>query len=73
MAHLHVIPAGHPRWLAQLTFRDALRGDPGLAAEYGALKRRLTTETTDREIYTAGKTAFVAQVLARHGVVLPTE
>ncbi|MET7999062.1 GrpB family protein [Amycolatopsis sp. NPDC005232] len=72
-AHLHVLPADHPRWHAQLTFRDALRADPALAAEYGLLKRRLTTETTDREAYTAGKTAFVTRVLARREVVLPTE
>ncbi|WIX77973.1 GrpB family protein [Amycolatopsis carbonis] len=73
VAHLHVLPAGHPRWQAQLTFRDALRADPAVSAEYAALKRRLTTETTDREAYTAGKTDFVTQVLARHGVVLPVE
>ncbi|MEV4597781.1 GrpB family protein [Amycolatopsis sp. NPDC049253] len=73
-AHLHVLPAGHPRWQAQLTFRDALRADPAAVAEYAALKRRLTTQTTDREAYTAGKTAFVTRVLACHGVmVTPTE
>ncbi|MEV6904220.1 GrpB family protein [Amycolatopsis sp. NPDC051372] len=70
LAHLHLIPAGHPRWQAQLTFRDALRADPALAAEYAALKHRLTTETTDREAYTAGKTDFVTRVLTRHGVVI---
>ncbi|WP_326834056.1 GrpB family protein [Amycolatopsis rhabdoformis] len=66
LAHLHVLPAGHPRWSAQLAFRDALRADPALAAEYAALKHRLTRETGDREAYTAGKTEFVTGVLSRH-------
>jgi GrpB-like predicted nucleotidyltransferase (UPF0157 family) len=54
-AHLHVIPAGHPRWTAQLTFRDALRADPALAAQYATLKRELTRTESDREAYTQGK------------------
>lgn len=62
-AHLHLLPEGHPRWRAQLEFRDALRADPGLAAEYAEVKRRLTGEVTDREEYTAGKTEFVRRVL----------
>ncbi|WP_239154012.1 GrpB family protein [Amycolatopsis sp. FDAARGOS 1241] len=49
LAHLHVLPANHPRWHAQLTFRDALRADPSLAAQYADLKRRLATSETDRE------------------------
>ncbi|MGW4397823.1 GrpB family protein [Amycolatopsis nivea] len=63
VAHLHLLPEGHPRWWAQLKFRDALRADPGLAAEYAEVKRRLAGEVTDREEYTAGKTAFVRRVL----------
>ncbi|WP_091616154.1 GrpB family protein [Amycolatopsis saalfeldensis] len=63
-AHLHVLPSGHPRRTAQLTFRDALRADPSLAAEYTALKRELTRTASDREAYTQGKTEFVHRVLA---------
>lgn len=63
-AHLHVLPAGHPRWTAQLNFRDALRADPALAAEYAALKRELTRTERDREAYTQGKSEFVQRVLA---------
>lgn len=63
-AHLHVITAGHPRWSAQLRFRDALRADPKLAGEYAALKRRLAVECAhDREAYGEGKSDFVAGVL----------
>ncbi|MFI5607986.1 GrpB family protein [Amycolatopsis sp. NPDC051903] len=73
LAHLHVLPAGHSRWHAQLTFRDALRADPALAAAYADLKHRLAASESDRERYTAGKTTFVTNVLAHHGVVLPTD
>jgi GrpB-like predicted nucleotidyltransferase (UPF0157 family) len=66
-AHLHVLPAGHARWTAQLNFRDALRADPALAAEYAALKRELARTENDREAYTQGKSEFVARVLARQG------
>jgi GrpB-like predicted nucleotidyltransferase (UPF0157 family) len=63
-AHLHLIEAGHPRWGAQLAFRDALRRDPGLAREYAELKRRLATaHGHDREAYTEGKAEFVNLVL----------
>jgi GrpB-like predicted nucleotidyltransferase (UPF0157 family) len=66
MAHLHVIRAGHPRWAAQLAFRDALRADDGLARRYEALKWQLAREHGhDREAYTRGKGAFVAAVLGR--------
>ncbi|WP_409465588.1 GrpB family protein [Amycolatopsis sp. GA6-003] len=63
VAHLHLLPVGHPRWHAQLRFRNALRADRGLAEEYAELKRRLAGEATDREEYTAGKTEFVRRVL----------
>lgn len=64
-AHLHLVEAGHQRWADQIRFRDALRADDGLARAYEDLKRRLATQSAhDREAYTAGKSAFVANVLA---------
>lgn len=67
-AHLHVIAAGHPRWAEQLAFRDALRSDGRLAADYAELKRRLAQEHgADREAYTAAKGAFVAAALRSLG------
>lgn len=58
--HLHLVPHGSPRYLAELTFRDRLRADPSLAAEYAALKQRLAAEhADDREAYTAAKAPFV--------------
>lgn len=61
--HLHLVE--DPALLQRhLRFRDALRAQPALAAEYAALKRDLATRFTgDREAYTAAKSAFVARVL----------
>jgi GrpB-like predicted nucleotidyltransferase (UPF0157 family) len=39
--HLHLVPTGSSRYLAELAFRDALREQPELAAEYAELKQRL--------------------------------
>jgi GrpB-like predicted nucleotidyltransferase (UPF0157 family) len=64
VAHLHVIQAGHPRWAEQVAFRDALRRDDQLAKDYADLKLRLASEhADDREAYTRGKAAFVADAL----------
>ena len=64
--HLHLVPVDTPRFRDELAFRDALRGDPGLAAEYAALKRRLAAELEhDREAYTEAKGGFVRAVLER--------
>jgi len=43
-----------------LRFRDSLRGNPALAAEYAALKRSLAARfREDREGYTNAKSAFI--------------
>lgn len=63
--HLHLVPAGSQRFADELAFRDHLRGMPGAAAEYAALKRRLAGEhPDDREAYTAAKAAFVTDALS---------
>jgi GrpB-like predicted nucleotidyltransferase (UPF0157 family) len=62
---LHVVPRGEAAWARMLAFRDALRSDPALAAEYAALKQELAARfPDDRSAYTDGKSAFVARVLA---------
>ena len=67
-AHLHLLDPASDRWRRQLVFRDALRGDPALVAEYAALKRSLgTAYRNDREGYTRAKAAFVGRVLAAGG------
>ena len=64
--HLHLLPFPGPEWLERLAFRDALRGDPGLAGQYAELKRDLATRfRMDREAYTAAKAPFIRKVLER--------
>jgi GrpB-like predicted nucleotidyltransferase (UPF0157 family) len=65
-AHLHVMTPDSPRWQQQIAFRDTLRADPILTADYAALKRVLAAKHTDnREAYSAAKGDFVKFVLSR--------
>jgi GrpB-like predicted nucleotidyltransferase (UPF0157 family) len=65
--HLHLVPLGSARWIECLAFRDALRRDARLAAEYAGLKSRLAKEFKfDREAYTQAKSPFVNRVLSLH-------
>jgi GrpB-like predicted nucleotidyltransferase (UPF0157 family) len=67
--HLHLTEPGSDLWRERLAFRDALRSDPELAAEYEALKMQLAGEHgADVAIYTSGKRALVARVLATEGI-----
>lgn len=69
--HLHLTEPGSDLWCERLGFRDALRADPALAADYQVLKTRLAGEYPDHlPAYTAGKRAFVADVLASIGINL---
>jgi GrpB-like predicted nucleotidyltransferase (UPF0157 family) len=66
--HLHLIPFGSPLWHDRLRFRDALRTDSTLAADYAALKLELARKFEfDREAYTEGKSPFIARTLAAVG------
>jgi GrpB-like predicted nucleotidyltransferase (UPF0157 family) len=68
---LHLTEPGSDLWRERLAFRDALRSDPALAAEYEALKLRLAEEhREDGGAYVAGKRAFVALVLGAVGIPL---
>jgi GrpB-like predicted nucleotidyltransferase (UPF0157 family) len=61
--HLHLV-ADRGELERHLRFRDALRANTGLAAEYAALKRRLADAMPDdREGYTAAKTTFIRNVV----------
>ena len=61
---VHVVPLGGPAWDRMIGFRDALRTDASLAAEYGELKRQLAARYPDnRSAYTEGKADLVARVL----------
>ncbi len=66
---LHLTEPGSDLWNERLAFRDALRADAHLVAEYASLKLRLAEEHPDDiESYTAGKRAFVGRVLAAAGL-----
>jgi GrpB-like predicted nucleotidyltransferase (UPF0157 family) len=68
---LHLTERGSDLWRERLAFRDALRNDPALAAEYEALKVRLAEEhRRDLRAYTAGKRDFVIRVLGELGIQL---
>ena len=57
--HLHLVD-DRGELDRRLRFRDRLRADPALAAEYEALKRALAKRhREDREAYTDAKAAFV--------------
>jgi GrpB-like predicted nucleotidyltransferase (UPF0157 family) len=63
---VHVVPLGGEAWHRMLAFRDTLRENPALAADYARLKRELALRFPDnRAAYTDGKSAFVERVLAR--------
>ena len=62
--HLHLVPFGSPLWTERLAFRNYLRRDPMVAAEYADLKRKLAERYEfDREAYTDAKGPFVRRVL----------
>lgn len=65
--HLHLVPFNSKLWGERLTFRDALRQSPQLAAEYARLKQRLAEQfKTDREGYTDAKWPFIQRVIEQH-------
>jgi GrpB-like predicted nucleotidyltransferase (UPF0157 family) len=62
--HVHAVVHRSAFWIQHLAFRDALRGDAGLAARYEALKRKLAAEHRDsRAAYTDGKAGFIRSAL----------
>lgn len=62
--HLHLVPVGSRRYADELAFRDRLRADSSVAAEYAALKRGLAARfARDRESYTGAKSDFIREVL----------
>lgn len=62
--HVHVIPPGSPEIAGQRTFRNRLRADPRLVAEYVARKREaIAAGHTDAARYNAGKEPFIREVL----------
>jgi GrpB-like predicted nucleotidyltransferase (UPF0157 family) len=70
--HLHLIERYDPHARALIAFRDALRADPRLRAEYADLKNRLAQRHREnRNAYTNAKARFVNQVLRTVGIDPP--
>lgn len=62
--HLHLVPMGSRLWNERLAFRDALRADGHLRAEYRELKLALAAQYRhDRDGYTDAKAPFIHRVL----------
>src|SRR5207237_6559504 len=68
--HLHLTEPGSDFGRQRLAFRDALRADPALAAEYQNWKLSHAVTRAQPNAYTGGKRAFVARVLAEKGIGL---
>jgi len=60
---VHAVEHGGYHWTRDLRFRDALRADPRLAAEYEALKLDLASRFPDsRPAYQTAKQAFIDRI-----------
>ena len=70
--HLQLIGHHETHARALIAFRDALRADPGLRADYADLKKRLGRQhRQNRNAYTNAKSEFVAHVLHASGIDAP--
>jgi GrpB-like predicted nucleotidyltransferase (UPF0157 family) len=67
---LHLTERGSALWVERLAFRDALRADPALAAEYEAWKLREANAAGADGPYRSSKFDLVARVLADAGIDL---
>ena len=62
--HIHVVLLEGKEWRDYLYFRDALRRDSNLRAQYAQLKKELGERfPKDRNAYTEGKAAWIQSVL----------
>jgi GrpB-like predicted nucleotidyltransferase (UPF0157 family) len=62
--HLHLIPYKSPLWKERIQFRNLLRTNHEIAAEYATLKKELATHYKgDREAYTQKKWPFIQRML----------
>ena len=62
--HLHIVTQDDIQWTNYILFRDLLRQNPDLRAEYAALKHDLQARfPDDRESYTDAKRDFILGVL----------
>lgn len=70
LIHLHAVEHGSEYWRHYIDFRDRLRADPQLRADYAQLKRELgTRHADDRRAYTSAKAAFIHRAVGRHQTI----
>ena len=63
--HIHLVDIDSVLWRHHIAFRDRLRANPALAAEYVMLKIALAERfPMDRESYIRGKEDFIQSVIA---------
>ena len=64
--HLHLVPVDSAQWVRSLAFREYLRTNPDIAAEYADLKRGLAERfRLDREAYTSAKGPFIDSIVEK--------
>jgi GrpB-like predicted nucleotidyltransferase (UPF0157 family) len=64
----YVVVEGSLALRNHLAVRDALRADPGLRAEYAAVKQRVGATAVNLDEYRQGKNAMVQRILAAAGL-----
>lgn len=63
--HIHAVESGSRLWREHLAFRDALRSDSSLRAQYQLLKLQLAEQfVNNKSAYSAAKNPFIESVLA---------
>ena len=61
--HIHMVETGSEFWIRHLLFRDFLRDNPNVAADYTDLKRRLAQQDwKDGNEYADAKTDFIRRI-----------
>jgi GrpB-like predicted nucleotidyltransferase (UPF0157 family) len=65
--NVYVVVQGSLALRNHLAVRAALRSDRTLRSRYGALKRRLATQTDDIDAYVAGKSRLLLSILRNAG------
>jgi len=66
VVHVHMFEIGTENWHRHLIFRDSLRANPAIAAQYAELKKDLAVRfRNDREAYSNGKSEFINSVVQK--------
>jgi GrpB-like predicted nucleotidyltransferase (UPF0157 family) len=64
--HVHIFEIGTENWRRHLIFRDYLRNNPAIAAQYAELKKELAIRfRNERGEYTNGKSEFINSVVQK--------